>query len=302
MEPLTYYDRDHGAFRTERVHGERFLDWLYNTRSGDVLRGLLIAPWLSRVYGWNARQPWSRRRIRPFVDRMGIDMSESVRRIDEFRSFGEFFVRELDPARRPVCPEAGVCTAPADGKLLAYPRVAAGETFRIKRSTFNLAGFLGEAALAEAFGGGSMVVVRLTLADGHHFHFPDSGVPRAPVVIDGRLHAGGPYARRRLVPFYAENHRVVTLFDSDHFGPMAIVEVGALTVGSIRQQFRPGIPVVKGARKGFFELGGSTVVLLFRPGRVALDRDLCRSTAEEVETGVRRGESIGRATSPGGAS
>lgn len=88
---------------------------------------------------------------------------------------------------------------------------------------------------------------------------------------------------------------MLTLFDSDHFGQIAMVEIGAFTVGSIQQLFNQGVRVPKGARKGFFELGGSTVVLLFQRGAIRLDEDLCARTEEDIETFVRLGESIGRA-------
>lgn len=291
--PVTYYDRKSRTLCRERVYAAAFLHWLYNSRSGGVVDGLLTACWLSRLYGWANTRSWSRRRIRPFVERMGVEMDGSPKKLDEFRSFGEFFTREIDLARRPICDEPLRCVAPADGKVLAYPRVEAGSRFRIKRSSFELAGLLRDEALAATFAGGSMLVSRLALADYHHFHFPDSGTAAAPVSIAGRLHAGGPYARRRLVPFFTENHRMLTRFDSDHFGPMAIVELGALTVGSIRQRYRPGARVAKGEEKGLFELGGSTVVLLFRPGAIDFDRDLVLMTAREIECCVRMGEPVG---------
>ena len=115
-------------------------------------------------------------------------------------------------------------------------------------------------------------------------------------MINGSLYAGGPYARRRWVPFYDENLRSVTLFDSDHCGRIGIVEVGAFTVGSIRQCFEQRCHVAKGDHKGYFEIGGSTVVLLFEPGRIVIDADLCRNTEAGIETAVRMGERIGRAS------
>lgn len=293
-----YYDRRSRALRIERVHAADSLHWLYNTRAGGVLGALLVGtPWFSRLYGWLHRTRWSRRKIRPFVERMGVDMGESSRRIEEFESFSDFFTRELEPGRRPVRADPETCVAPADGKMLAYPEVEAGRAFRIKRSTFDLGGLLRDRALVETFAGGSMVISRLGLADYHGFHFPDSGVPSEAVSIPGRYHAGGPYALRTLVPFFKENHRMVTLFASDHFGPIGIVEIGALTVGSIRQCCRAGVRVTKGRAKGFFELGGSTVVLLFHRGALRLDEDLVSMTEREIETCVRMGEPIGRARS-----
>ena len=110
----------------------------------------------------------------------------------------------------------------------------------------------------------------------------------------GRYFAVTPYARQWAVPFYGENRRSITLFDSDHFGRIAMIEVGAFTVGSIRQTFVPGTRVAKGDRKGYFELGGSVIVLLFEIGAIRFDDDLCNNTHAGLETFVRLGESIGR--------
>ena len=292
----TYYDRAAGRLETERVYAGASLDWLYNSRAGAaILPGLVGGPAFSRLWGWAHRRRFSRRWIRPFVERMGVDASESLRPLEDFESFSDFFVRAIHPSRRPVRPEPGVCIAPADGKVLAYPVVDARASFRIKRSTFDLGGLLRDEATAGLFAGGSMVVSRLSLADCHHFHFPDSGTPGEARSIAGLYHAGGPYARRGLVPFFTENHRMVTRLESDHFGPVAQVEVGALTVGSVRQRYRPGVRAAKGQAKGVFELGGSSVVLLFRRGAIVLDPDLCARTTDEVETYVRMGDSIGRA-------
>jgi phosphatidylserine decarboxylase len=98
-----------------------------------------------------------------------------------------------------------------------------------------------------------------------------------------------------VVPFYGENRRTVTLFESDHFGPVAMIEVGAFIIGLIQQCYQPGARVRKGDHKGFFELGGSIVVLLFRKGAIQFDDDLCKNTSRGIETYVRLGESIARA-------
>jgi phosphatidylserine decarboxylase len=299
MTASVYYDQALGALRTERVYARGFLHWLYNTRGGGLMAWLLVGTaWPSRLWAALHRTRWSARRIPAFVEKMDIDMAEADQGLGDFRSFHDFFVRRWHPRARPVCAEPGVLVAPVDGKVLAYPRVNAGKTFRIKRALFDLEGLLQDPFLAATFSGGSMLVCRLGLADFHHVRFPDSGTPGHPCPIQGRYHAGGPYAERGLVPFFAENRRTVTRFESDHFGPMAIVEVGALTVGSIRQAFQPGVHVQKGAPKGWFELGGSTVVLLFRPRAIVLDAEVCALTAREIECFVRMGRPLGRGLEP----
>ena len=292
---LSYYDRRTSTVMRDPDYGNTFLSWSYNTRLGRSATDLLFRQKVvSRLYGWIHNQPWSTRKIRSFVRKLNVDMSESVRQIEDFVSFNDFFTREIDLSKRPVQKDPHVCISPTDGRSLAYPVVEADMTFRIKAGSFNLRQFLRDNELVEKFAGGCMLINRLHLSDYHHFHFPDSGIPGETISIVGKYYAVGPYALRKLVPFYTENHRMLTLFDSDHFGQIAMVEIGAFTVGSIQQRYHPGIHVPKGAQKGFFGLGGSTVVLLFQPGAIQLDEELCKNTKRELETYVRLGDSIGR--------
>lgn len=293
---LVYRDRATGERRHEVVHAEAFLDWLYNAWGGRPVERLLSgSAGPSRLYGWLQRHRFSRRRIRPFVERMGVDMAECPRPVESFTSFADFFTRRIDLARRPLAGDERTCLCPVDGKVLVHEGLHPETPLQIKRATLTLASLLGDRALARSYDGGSLAVCRLSLADYHHVHFPDGGTPGPAVPVPGRYHAGGPYSRARLVPVFAENVRARTPFDSDHFGSMQIVEVGALTVGSIRQAFRPGVRVERGAHKGWFELGGSTVVLVFPRGAITFDADLPLWSASGVETAVRMGESLGQA-------
>lgn len=280
--------------KEESIYARGFLDWAYNTRIGKRATDIFFSrKWLSWCYGRLYKQSWSRLKIRPFVQKTDVRLDELDRPLDEFRSFSEFFSRDIDLSKRPISSDPDICLAACDGKVLAYSVVAPDMTFLIKGNTFNLRRFLANDALAARFAYGAMVISRLSMADYHHIHFPDSGTPRRSTSIPGKYHAGGSYSMKAALPYFAENHRMITLFDSDHFGPMMIAEVGALTVGSIRQCFQDGSYVKKGAHKGFFELGGSTVVLIFEPGRIELDQDLCGQTLLGIETYVRFGDSLG---------
>lgn len=295
---IVYRDRATGMLEREPVYAGAFLYWLYNTRPGVAMNALFFRRRLfSDLYGRLQRTGWSRRRIRRFVERLGVDLSEARMGPDGFRSFRDFFVREIDLSRRPIDRHPDTIVAPADGKVLAFRDLDPGRRFRVKRSVFDLAGCLGDDGLAARYAGGALVIQRLTLRDYHHFHFPVDGIPGQTCSLPGRYEAGGPYSLQSLVPFYGENHRQVTLIGTERLGQVAMVEVGAMTVGTIRQRYRPGRAVKRGDEKGHFDLGGSTIVLVFEPGAVRLDEDLCASTREEIETYVRMGERIGAATS-----
>ena len=81
--------------------------------------------------------------------------------------------------------------------------------------------------------------------------------------------------------------------DTDHFGQIVQIEVGALMVGKILNFHQSG-SFHKGEEKGMFQFGGSTIVLLLRQGSVQLDQELLDNTADQLETIVKIGEGIGR--------
>lgn len=292
---LTYYDRSTGVLLTEPVYAGPFLFWSYNSRPGRIITDLLFSrKVVSKLYGWLHKQRLSKRKIKSFARQMKISGDELLQPLEEFTNFNDFFTRKIDLSKRPVNNDPEVCIAPTDGKVLAYHEVPLDMTFQIKTGLFNLRRFLKDDALTKIYANGSMVISRLSLRDYHHIHFPDSGIPQKAIPIEGKYYAVGPYSLRAALPFYTENRRVLTLLDSDHFGRIAIIEVGGFTVGSIQQRYQPGIRVAKGAHKGFFELGGSTVVLLFERSAVQLDEDLCLRTMAGIETFVKFGASIGR--------
>ena len=93
-----------------------------------------------------------------------------------------------------------------------------------------------------------------------------------------------------LVTPYSKNARVVTVIDSDvpggsQVGLVAMIEVVALMIGKVRQQYseheykepRPveiGMFLEKGCPKSLYEPGSSTDILLFQPDRIRFDAQL----------------------------
>ena len=90
---------------------------------------------------------------------------------------------------------------------------------------------------------------------------------------------------------------MITEIETDRFGTLLYVEVGATSVGSIHQTYAPNQPVRKGDEKGFFEFGGSCIVLLFEKDRIQFDADLIANTEQGLETRANFGQSLARALS-----
>jgi phosphatidylserine decarboxylase len=288
--PTRFLDRESGRLCEEPVYGRGALDFAYGTRLGRALLAALPHHAVSDLYGRLQRRPSTRARIPGFIAQLGIDAAEAEYPVAHYRSLDEFFCRRLKPGARPVDPDPRRFVMPADGRTLVIPRINQPH-FTIKGSDVHLADLVRDPAEADRYRGGSAVIVRLAPCDYHRFHFPAAGSASVARRVGGRLHSVHPIALESGAPAF-RNQRDLTALDTDAFGRVTLVEVGAFAVGTIVQTYRPG-PVIRGQEKGYFRFGGSTVVALVPPDRLVLDDDLVRASAEGLETFVKMGVGIG---------
>ena len=294
--PIRYFHRAKQVVETEQIYGERWLRWTYESALGRFALWLLVKRALvSRYYGWKMSWAASAHKILPFIIDYDLDVDAFAKKPFAFKNFNEFFYRALKKDARPLAVGAQVAILPADGRHLAVPALAATTGFYAKGQQFDLAAFLGEAALAEEFAGGSLLISRLCPVDYHRFHFPVSGVPGAARLINGWLYSVSPIALRQNLAYLWENKRMVTLVESPIFGRVAVVEIGATMVGSILQTFAPGHLVLKGEEKGLFKFGGSCVVTIFQRGKIIFDADLVAQSAQGLEVYAPMGDRLGEA-------
>ena len=91
------------------------------------------------------------------------------------------------------------------------------------------------------------------------------------------------------------NEREVTILETENFGKLAYVEVGATCVGKIQQTHRENT-FHRGDEKGMFLFGGSTVIVIGEPGKWVIDDRILKHTENGIEAYLKMGQSIGRAT------
>ncbi len=287
MESIRYLDRASGEWREERVFGERELNLFYGSRLGRALtERVLTWPPLSGVYGLFKRLPGSKAEVTEFVARLAIDASEAELPLSDYPSLDAFFARRLRSGVRPLDPDPAALVSPCDARTLVFPSWSPERPLRVKNSLVTLSELLGgDPVLSQRFAGGGVLISRLAPADYHRFHFPASGWASPPREFAGRLHSVHPIALEAGAPSLL-NKRSLTLLESAEFGALAVIEVGALVVGTILQTHAPGW-VERGAEKGTFRFGGSTVLVLSEPGRVQWDQDLLEASAGGHETLVR---------------
>lgn len=295
---IEYVDRQTGQVEQEKIYGRWALSLLYGESLGSrifsffFLPFLARIPWISALYGYLQKRPNSVRKIEPFIRTFNVDASEFE--TTEFRSFNDFFIRKLRSEKRPVDPDPKQAILPADGRYFVFPDLSQTTGFYVKGQKFDLSSFLQDAPVARRLASGSMVIARLCPTDYHRFHFPCSGVPNLARQIEGPLFSVNPVALRKRLSILWENKRMVTEIETEQFGTVFFIEVGATCVGSIHQTYVPGRQVQKGEEKGFFSFGGSCIVMLFEKGLIQFDEDLIRNSEKGLETKALFGTSLGR--------
>jgi len=292
---IMIYNRVTGRLEPEVVLGEGFVRFLYETASGRFLASAIFKRRLfSKMFGLFQDTRVSARKIRKVAADLSIDLSEAEQVPEDFKSFNDFFTRSLKREARPIDPDPSVVVSPCDARLLAFPGVDQGAPFSVKGSEFCLDALLGDAQLASEYAGGTLLIYRLCPADYHRFHFPESGVPGPVKTMNGPLHSVNPIALAGGMRILDSNLRQQTLIEAGNkAGRICMVEIGAMCVGSIVQTFKPGVPIERGDEKGMFRFGGSTVVVLYEPGRVRMDGDILDHSKKSIETFVRLGTSVG---------
>jgi phosphatidylserine decarboxylase len=89
------------------------------------------------------------------------------------------------------------------------------------------------------------------------------------------------------------NEREVSILETENFGKLAYVEVGATCVGKIKQTYR-GKAFARGDEKGMFLFGGSTVIVIGEKGRWDIDPKILEFTSQGIETYLKMGMALGR--------
>ncbi|MBT3196292.1 MAG: phosphatidylserine decarboxylase [Gammaproteobacteria bacterium] len=248
----------------------------------------------------------SQRLIRTLCSHYKIDLSIVERpELDEYASFNDFFTRTLNTYARPIAGGEQTLISPVDGVVSQSGAINRETIFQAKGHCFNLTSLLGGGAeRARPFIDGQFATIYLSPRDYHRIHMPLEGTLREMVYIPGRLYPVNNPSTRTVPGLFARNERVVALFDTPA-GPMAMILVGALFVGSIETVWQGEItppnrryiqvwkygennPVTlkRGEEMGRFNMG-STVILLF--GKEAI------TSLEPVKSRapLRMGEAIG---------
>jgi len=225
--------------------------------------------------------PWFKNNlIKLFISVFDVDMSLAKNPDPEsYSSFNTFFTRGLSPEARPITLDEKIILSPVDGAISQIGNIQNNTIIQAKGKSYTLKHLLVEDELVNMFSGGTFATLYLAPRDYHRIHMPVSGQLSRMIYVPGKLFAVNSHSVRVVDAVFAKNERVINIFDTD-IGPMAVVMVGALNVGSMETvwsgQITPAknriindtqfsdndINLEQGQEMGRFNMG-STVILLF---------------------------------------
>jgi phosphatidylserine decarboxylase len=236
-----------------------------------------------------------------------VDLGEAERtQVAQYASFNDFFTRALRAGARPIDAADVALVSPVDGRVSQAGAIEEGHLLQAKGHGYSAEALLGSAARAKPFRGGRFATIYLAPFNYHRIHMPVAGTLREAVHVPGALYSVNQVTAENVPGLFARNERVVCIFDTA-YGPLAMVLVGALFVGSVsvvwqageitpakpRPQFptplslpSPAPALAKGDEMGRFNMG-STVILLLPPGMAEWEASLVAGQP------LRLGERIG---------
>ncbi len=266
----------------------------------------------SHAVGWLSRRHLPNRLRAPlyrtFANRVGADLSEVDGPLGQFPSFDQFFTRPHAAGARPLEGDAKTVLSPVDGELSESGVSTGGRLIQCKDIDYTVAGLLADRQAARSFEGGAYATLYLAPRNYHRVHAPLAGSVSGYHHIPGAFYPVNRASVERVPGLFSVNERLVTYLDTA-LGRVAVVMVAAAGVGHMTlaydravsthvrgkqgrqgssQRYAVPLPVGRGDEIGTFHLG-STVILLFEPGRVALD--------QSVPALVRLGQRLGSALS-----
>ncbi|CAF22747.1 phosphatidylserine decarboxylase [Candidatus Protochlamydia amoebophila] len=299
MSDIIYVDRLTGKKQIEKVYKGAVIRFLYgDSKLSRLIQPFLLPPlakwpFISHCYGLLQKRPSSVKKILPFIKNFDVNISEFLMPLTHFKSFNDFFIRRLKPEFRPIALGEKIVSMPADGRYYFYQDIDQVDGFIVKGKKFSLASLLENKELAQKYQGGSMVIVRLCPSDYHRFHFPCDCIPGETRLLNGYLYSVNPLAIKKNLNIFTQNKRTICELATTHFGKILYLEIGATNVGSIQQTYCPFQPALKGDEKGYFEFGGSSLILLFQKGRIRFDQDLLDATQSGYEIRCLMGQQMG---------
>ena len=271
------YNRKLKEYEEIKHFGGNALEKVYSSK---LLTYILTSKFISKVYGLYNSSSLSKKNINNFIKENNIDITKYEK--EDYKNFNEFFIRKkkninIDSNKKHLI-------SPVDGKLLVYK--VDNKKIKVKNFTYTL-DELFDTNVVDNFKNGYVMVFRLSVDNYHRFHYIDDGVRVKRKKIKGKFHTVSSSSDKYKI--FKENEREYSILDTNKFGIIYYMEVGAMLIGRIINYDKDRFS--RGEEKGYFLPGGSTVILLVN--NVKIDKDILDNSKDNIEVLVEVGQRVG---------
>jgi phosphatidylserine decarboxylase len=235
---------------------------------------------ITRVMGRLADHEWSaglgKAVVGIYSRAYDVDIDE-CKKTSGFRSFDEFFTRELRDGARSFPDDPSIIISPSDGRVDSIGPID-GRTFTVKGRPYSVPELVGDDEDAKRYDGGAGCVVYLSPRDYHRVHAPVAGTVSIVRSMEGDYYPVNAVGVKHVHNLFVRNRRVAIAIDTTKMGRVTVVMVAAMVVGRItvtgidardvpfgEQTLSPAVKVERGDEIGIFRLG-STAVVFFEKG------------------------------------
>jgi len=215
-----------------------------------------------------------------------IQLNECSRKnINEYKSFNDFFTRELSLNNRPIAENVKLIISPVDGTVAQFGSIKSGQLMQVKGTNYRLDEFLNHHEhLIKIYENGYFMSIYLAPYNYHRVHLPCEGTLVSAEMVSGKTHRVDQKALKTIKNLYVENQRLISNFESNIFN-FSLIMVAALNVSSMSiTKKNHGTKLYEKAEEyGRLNLG-STVVILF-PESAELDWSTSITIGQKVKFG-----------------
>lgn len=296
---ITIYNRYTKSNEIEKVYGDAMVKFAYDSILGKGLAKIIASKVLSQSYGFMQDRKKSAGKVSPFIDTYSIQINDYEKGsykdkpiAESYKSFNEFFIRTFKAGLREFTKEKSKMAAFSEARYFGHDAVTDDLKVPVKGSMIKAIDLLGNKEIGEEFMGGPFLIARLCPVDYHRYHYPDAGTTLNSYTVHGDYHSVNPLALKFRQDILIKNERRVSIVETENFGKLAIVEVGATCVGKIIQSFDESKKFTRGDEKGYFLFGGSTVIIYGQAGKWKPSLDILENTKLGLETYIHLGDEV----------
>lgn len=210
-------------------------------------------------------------------------------------TFNQFFAREIKPGKRPIAGlgDRKTVVSPADAVYKGAFPITDDAALEVKGITHKISDLLRDSEHGHLFKDGLFTHYFLSITDYHRFHVPFAGTIVEKKLVPGFAYIGvfkRPDGTTYLTDgesYQFKQQRGVIVMKTDEIGYVAILPIGMGPVSSVELTPDVGATLYKGEELGFFQFGGSDVIVLFQKDAVDI--------SAEAGKHYLQGEAIGSA-------